>query len=493
MSLIKQLAGETVIYGLSSILSRLLNYVVMAYYLTRTFTTAEYGVVSDMYAFVALLMVFFTYRMETTFFRFGSKKENTDRVFSTATISLFISTLFFVALLLFFAPIIAETLKYPGHADYVIWFGLILGLDTLAAVPFAKLRLENRPIRFAVIKTLNILVNVFFLLFFLEGCPYLIEQGWDSLRSIYDPENRIAYVFIANFLGSLSVLLFLLPEYARLRLRFDAALWRKMMRYAVPLVVVGLAAVTNQQMNIPLLKNYLPYGIDENLAIVGEFAACSKIAILMSLFIQAFNYAAEPFFFRNADRSDSREVYAQVGQAFAMVGSLVFLGVMLYLDIVKSLIDESFHNSLFVVPILLIAFLFLGLYYNFSIWYKLADRTIIGAYISVAGAVITLVLNIAFIPVFGHQTAAWSALACYTFMALVSYFVGQKYYPINYPIFKILAYILGAVGVYWISTLLRPQLGETLWLILGANTLLLIGFVVGLYYLERRSIRAMLK
>ena len=490
MSLIKQLAGETAIYGLSSILSRLLNYVIMASYLTRAFSRAEYGVVSELYAYVALLMVIFTYRMETTFFRFGSESKQMPSTFSTASISLLVTTSILVASMLLFSGGITDFLQYSGHSEYVIWFTLILGLDTLAAIPFARLRLENRPIRFAIIKTLNILVNIFFLLFFLEACPYLIERGWSGLSSIYDADNRIVYVFIANFMGSLVVLLLLLPQYFGFRWTFDSALWKRMMWYAAPLVVVGLAAVINQLINLPLLKSFLPYSIEENLAKVGEYGACSKIAILMSLFIQAFNYAAEPFFFRNAKRKDSKEIYAQVGQVFAMVGSLVFLGVMLYLDLIKIIIDEEFHVALFVVPILLIAFLFLGLYYNFSIWYKLADRTIIGAYISVAGALITLVLNITLIPLIGYAASAWAALACYAFMALVSYYVGQKYYPIPYPIGRILGYILLAVSVYGLSTLIPAYWSQNLWVILTANTLLLLGFVGVLYNMERKTLRS---
>ena len=362
------------IYGVSSILSRLLNYVVMAFYLTRVFETGEYGVVSDMYAYVALLMVFFTYRMETTFFRFASEKGELENTFSTTSISLLVSTVFFAGTLLLFAQPIAEFLEYPEHADYVQWFVFILAFDTLAVIPFARLRLENRPIRFAIIKTLNILVNIFFIFFFLEICPALINNGWDSLNAIYDPQNRIAYVFIANFLGSLSVILFFMPAYRKLRFSFDSALWKKMMRYAMPLVVVGLAAVVNQLINVPLLKNYLPGTTAQNLEQVGIYAACFKLAILMSLFIQAFNYAAEPFFFRNAKRGDSKQVYAQVGQAFAIVGCFVFLGITLYLDAVKFFIGPDFRAALHVVPILTLAFLFLGLYYNFSIWYKLSDQ-----------------------------------------------------------------------------------------------------------------------
>lgn len=492
MSLIKNLAGETAIYGVSSILSRLLNYVVLTPYLTRAFTKADYGVVSEMYAYVALLMVFFTYRMETTFFRFASKKGQANKSFSTISVSLLISTAVLAGSLILLAQPIADWLGYSEHSDYVRWFVFILAFDTLAAIPFARLRLDNRPIRFAVIKTVNILVNIFFIFFFLELCPHMINLGWTGLEAIYDAENRVAYVFIANFLGSLSVLLLVSPAYRHFNFSVDYELWKKMMRYAMPLVVVGLAAVTNQLLNLPLLKHYLSGTPAENLELVGVFAACSKLAILMSLFIQAFNYASEPFFFRNADRKDSKQVYAQVGQAFTIVSSVVFLGITLYLDVVKYFIGSNFHDGLVVVPILSMAFLFLGLYYNFSIWYKLSDRTIFGAYISVAGALITILLNILLIPSYGYMVSAWTALACYSFMALASYLVGRSYYPIPYPIGKMFLYIGLAVVVYFVSTLLGDFLDGRFWLMVIVHTLLLGVYILMIYALERKAIRKML-
>ena len=493
MTLLKKLAGETAIYGVSSILSRLLNYVVLTPFLTRVFLPGQYGVVTEIYAYIALLMVFFTYRMETTFFRFGSEKGKIDQAFSTTSISLLVSTAIFTTFLILMAQPIANFLEYPENRDLVIWFTLILTLDTLVAIPFARLRLDNRPIKFAIVKTLNILVNIFFIFFFLKICPYLIEQGWTSLEYIYNHENRIAYVFVSNFMGSLSTMLLLTPEYLKVKWQFDKGLWKKMMIYAAPLVIVGFAAVFNQLMNIPLMKEYLPYDLETKNALIGEYGACYKIAILMSLFIQAFNYAAEPFFFRNARREDSKKIYAQVGQAFALVGSLVFLGIMLYLDIIQYFIGEEFRVGLHVVPILLLAFLFLGLYYNFSIWYKLTDNTHIGAYISMGGVAVTLCLNILLIPVIEYSGAAWAALACYAFMALASFGVGKKYYPIPYPIGRMLMYIALSIGAYFLSVFVKPYVEETLIYILTVNTLILLLFVGIIYSIEKRVILGLLK
>ena len=492
MSLIKKLAGETAIYGVSSILSRVLNFVILTPYLTRVFSTAEYGVFSVMYSYAALLMVLFTYRMETAFFRFGSRDDQLGQSFSTASISILISTVLYVTVMLAGVQWIAGGLNFSNRPDYIILFIFIIAFDALAAIPFAKLRLENRPIRFAVYKILSILVNIAFIFFFLEICPWLVESGVGGVTDFYREEDRIAYVFVSNLIGSGVVMLLLLPEYFKIKINFDPGLWKKMMRYAFPLIIVGIAAVINQLISFPLLRELSPGSTNANEQIVGVFSACMKIAILMNLFIQAFNYAAEPFFFRNAQRADSTTIYAQVGQAFALVGSLVFLGILLYLDIIQHLIGEEFREGLEVVPVLLLAFFCLGLYYNFSIWYKLKDRTIFGMYISVGGAIITLLISVSLIPVYGYYASAWAALACYGFMALASYWTGQKYYPIPYPVAKMGWYILVAIIGYGVSFFIRPFLGEQLWLILFVNTLILGAYIGLMYRLEYRTIRQLL-
>ncbi len=491
--MLKKLAGETAIYGVSSILSRLLNYIILTPYLTYVFQTGEYGVVTDMYTYAALLMVIFTYRMETTFFRFGNDPAHRERAFSTASWSLIVSTIVLATVLLAFSQPLANWLQYPDHRDYLIWFIFIIAFDAVAAVPFARLRLENRPIRFAVLKTLGILVNIAFIFFFLEGCPWLIENGFSGVASFYDDNNRITYVFLANLMASTFVLLFLLPEFRHLKWTFDRLLWKKMMVYAMPLVVVGLAAVINQLINIPLMKSLLPYSLEMNLDQIGIYGACYKIAILMSLFTQAFNYAAEPFFFRNANRDDAKHIYAQVAQAFALVGSFTFLGIMSYLEIIQYFIGKDFREGLSVVPILLIAFLMLGLYYNFSIWYKLTDRTKFGAYISLTGVVITLALNFLLIPRIGYIGGAWAALACYGSMALFSYFLGQKYFPVKYPVGKILGYVFSAILVYGLSQQLTFLSGNSMPIHILVNTLLLGLWAGGILFVEKGNIVKMIK
>lgn len=486
---IKKLASETAIYGVSSILSRIVNYIVLTPYLTGVFGPTKYGVVSEVYVYAALLMVFFTYRMETAFFRFGSKKGALDRTFSTASIALLFSTIILVSLLVVAAPSLGQLLdvESENYTRYFIWFAFILGFDTLSAIPFARLRLTNRPIKFAILKILNIVIYIAGIFFFLELCPTLIENGWTNIERFYNPIDRVQYVFIANFLGSLGLFILLIPEYLHVKRIFDRELFKKMLIYAAPLIVVGLAAIINQQVNILLIKFFSNSADAKRL--VGEFSACAKIAILMSLVIQAFNYAAEPFFFRNADRSDSKGIYADVGQAFALVGSFIFLGIVLYLDVLKYLIRNSdFWVALGVVPILALAFLFLGLYYNFSIWFKLKDQTIMGAYIAVGGSIITLTLNFILIPKITYYGAAWSALACYFFMAAASYWTGQRHYPIPYPIKKMMFYVGLAIAVYIISDLLItiPENNILYTLLYGSFWLLVYAGIIGL--IERKRI-----
>ena len=490
MSLLKKLAGDTAIYGVSSILSRVLNFLVMTYYLTGAFPREEYGVYTEMYASVSILIIFFTYRMETAFFRFGSRDGNLDRAFSTGSVMLLVTTIILTSALVLIAPVLGPIMDSSNYQNYIIWFAFIVAFDALTALPFARLRLTNRPVKFAVLKTLNILVNIISLFFFLEVLPRLIDGGWDLGNTFYDQTDRIKYVFIANFIASAIILLLLLPDYFKIKFSFDKALLRKMLIYAAPLIVVSIAAAVNQHLNILLVKNWAT--TDEQLAkvLVGEYGACFKIAMLMSLAIQAFNYAAEPFFFNQSEQKNAKKTYADVGQAFALAGSFIFLGILLYLDIFKHLIrDPNYWVALKIVPILLLANFFLGLYYNFSIWYKLRDRTTMGAYISVAGSIITVGLNFLLIPKIGYMGAAYTAMVCYAFMAAASYLTGQRYYPVPYPIGKMFTYITLAVGVYFMSEFLKNQLSLSVPISLLMNTMLLLVYTLMIGFIERDQLR----
>lgn len=490
MSQIRKLASDTMIYGLSSILSRVLNYLLLTPYLTRVFLEGEYGEISILFTYAGILAVIFTYRMETSFFRYGSRNDDMEKAFSTGSISLLASTLIFCALVLLSLQPLSAWLNYPDHPEYILLVLGIIAMDALTALPFAKLRLEGRPLLFAGLKTAQILLNVLFIFLLLEVLPGLARSGYSWAVYLFDEDLRVGYVFWANLLASACLLLFFLPKYLRMHWVFDRPMWRQMIVYALPLVIVGLAAVVNQLISLPLLENLLPGTLEENRAQTGIFSAASKLAILMNLFTQAFNYGAEPFFFRHAASSDSREIYAQTGQAFALTGSLVFLGIMLYIDILQYFIGAHLRGGLGVVPILLIAYYFLGLYYNFSVWYKLADRTSMGALISLGGVIITLALNFWLVPIpsIGYYGAAWASLACFGFMAIASYWTGRIYFPIAYPIGRMVLYIVLALGLFGVSTLFGAW---PLGLRLLVNTGLLGVFVFVIYRLDGRALRAM--
>ncbi len=477
MSLLKKLAGETAIYGLSSILGRLLQFVILTPYLTRVFGRAEYGDISVLYTYAAILTVLFTYRMETAFFRFGSRDEGIERTFSTASGAILTSTGILAMLMLIAAEPLADLIRYPGHSNYIRLLAGIVAMDALAAIPFARLRLENRPYRFAGIRILNIVVNIITLFLLLEA-----GKGASWFRE----EDRVAYVLLANLCASTFTVVQLLPLYRKMKIPLDGALLRRMLQYAWPLVIVGLAAVVNQLIGQPMLQWLLPEEEDMGRAQAGIFSAASKIAVLMNLFTQAFNYAAEPFFFRNAGRDDAKQIYADVAMAFTIVGCLGFLGIWLYLDLIQYLLGDQLRAGLDMAPILLMANLFLGLYYNFSIWFKLTDRTIMGAYLSVAGSVVTILINLWLIPRYGYYGPAWAALACYGLMAAGGYLLGRRLYPIPYAMSRMLLYIAFALSIYVLSRWIYiPQLAPRL----VVHTLLLGSFLALVWVRERHLLK----
>jgi len=494
MSLLKKLAGETALYGLSSIIGRLLNYLLVPLY-TWIFTNSEYGIVSEMYALTGFLMVLFIYRMETAFFRYGTEPERREETFSTALWSVVGTSILFCALILVFSKNITGWLDYaPELSSYVVIFGLILALDTLAEIPLARLRLEHRAKRFVFIRLTGIALNIGFNLFFLLLCPWLLEQGIlpDLIEKIYRPTFGVGYIFLSNLIASATVLLLLLPDLLRVKWEFSPRQWRTMFIYAAPLILASLAGIVNEMLDRELLKHLLPGDTQSNLAQIGIYSASYKLAMLMSLFTQAFRYAAEPFFFANAKHQDARKLYADVTKYFTIAGALTFLGVLLYLDIFKYFIGENFWGGLGVVPVLLMANLFLGLYYNVSIWYKLTDQTMLGGWIAVGGAVITILLNVWWIPHIGYMGSAWATLICYASMTAACWWWGRKYYPVDYDFKKIGGYIGLALGLYFLSEMFVKYLLPGQVLKLGFNTLLLSVFVLVAWRTEQKNFRQLL-
>ncbi|MBL6658267.1 MAG: polysaccharide biosynthesis protein [Flavobacteriales bacterium] len=479
MNPLKKLLGQTAIYGLSSIVGRLLNYLLVPLY-TRYFTTSEYGDVTLLYAYVAFLLIVLTYGMETAFFRFSQRHPNKSAVYSTSLISLLISSVVFVVLMFSNAQSIADFLSFSSKPEYVQYFALILGLDALSAISFAKLREQNRAVRFASIRLFNIFVNIGLNLFFIVYCPLALSNnllGAEFIQTIYSEDIGIGYIFIANLVASVLTLLLFVPEMVKSTWRFDVALWRKMMIYALPLMLAGLAGITNETIDRILLKHLLP--ADISASEIGLYSAFYKLSIIMTLFVQTFRFAAEPFFFAQEKEQNAKEVYALVMKYFTIVTALIFLTVTIYYDIVKQFIGSDFHDDrgAIIVPILLLANLFLGLYYNLSVWYKLTEKTLFGAYMSLFGAGVTIVLNLLLIPKLGFVGSAWATLCCYLLMVLCSYFLGRKYYPIPYPLQRMGLYFVLMFALYFLS--INWSLGML------NNTLYLLIFIAVAFVLER--------
>lgn len=453
MSIIKKLVGQTAIYGLSSIVGRLLNFLLVPLY-TGIFAPEEYGVLSVLMTVVAFAMVVLTYGFETAFFHYTNKEEGSEKVMSTGFISLLFTSLLFLVFSSCYSKPIANLLHVPEHPNFIQWLVWILVLDVLTTLPFAKLRVDHRAWRFASIRLVNITVNIGLNLFFYLFCPYLLKQrvALNFVESIYDPTMGIGYIFISNLIASAVMLLLLTPEIFRLKFSFDFTVWKKMVKYGFPLLIGGLAYVTNEMADRLLLEHLLPEDIAT--AQVGIYSACYKIAIFMTLFIQAFRYGAEPFFFAHAQKTDANEKYALVMRYFIAFTAFIFLAINVFIDVIKNFIrDEAYHEGLDVVPVLLLANLFLGMYYNLSVWYKVSEKTRFGAYLSVSGALITIVLNIILIPIMSYMGSAWATLICYASMCIMSYLFSRRHYPIYYEWKYISFYMICALSLFYIWTL----------------------------------------
>lgn len=479
MSSIKKLAGQTAIYGLSSILGRFLNYLLVPLHTMKGvgFEPEQYGVITELYAYVAFLVVLLTYGMETAFFRFVTREgANKAKVFSTAAISLLATSLGFILLMWLFSGQIASGIQYPEHSEYVLWFGLILGFDAITAIPMAQLRVNEKPLHFALVNLANVGVNVglnvFFLLVLLPSYP----------------EIGVGFVFLANLAGSAVRLLLLLPAFRGLRAGFDPQLLKPMLLYAGPLLIAGFAGIVNETFDRVLLKWLLIplHGKEYTMEQLGIYGACYKISIVMNLFVQAYRYAAEPFFFNKEKDADSRQVYARLMNVFVAVLCVIFLSVVLFLDVFKYFVpNQAYWPGLAVVPILLLANLCLGLYYSLSAWYKLSGKTSFGAYMTLVGAIITVVLNVLWIPTLGFVGSAWATLACYASIAVLSWFFGQRYYPIPYNVWRVLAYLTGAIGLYLLANALALE-GAVMW---ATHSALLLLFTAVVFRIEKPALK----
>lgn len=444
-------------YGVSSIAARFLFYLLTPYFTTKL-SVAKYGDMSLMYAAIPFLNVIFTYGIETAFFRFSTKESDSKAIYNTSIISILASTLFLTAILIFFKSSIAHLLRLDNNPEYILYAALIIAFDTLCTLPFAKLRLDQRPRKYALIRISTIVIQILATYFLLSVCPRLAsENPHGFFATFYNPNYGVGYIIIANLIASFSALIFLHKEFFSFEFKFNKKIWIAMMIYSMPLIIAGFGGMINETFDRIMLSWLAPVtNITAAKDQVAIYSACYKLSILITLFIQAFRLGAEPFFFKQAEGQNPQKVYARVMKFFVITITVMFLVVALYLDIWKYFLSTNpeklkiYWTGLKVVPILLLANMFLGIYYNLSIWYKLTHKTSAGAYITLIGAALTLLINYIFIPHFGYMACAWATFLCYFSMMVISFIWGQKDYKIPYAWKKLCAYIVIVVLLFFI-------------------------------------------
>jgi O-antigen/teichoic acid export membrane protein len=486
LSAIRKLAGQTAIYGLSSIVGRLLNYLLVPVYTAVFVNTADYGVVSELYAYVAFFIVILTFGMETTFFRFIHQNENQEKVFSNAFLTLIgINVLFVVVIFLAITPI-SQAMLYEQHPEFIQILAVIVAVDAMSSLPLARLRAREQAARFATVQLASIFTNIGLNLFFLL---VLFNRETD------DPALGVWYIFVANLISSLVRPALLWREFVSISFQIDAELLKRMCWYALPIVVAGFAGIVNETLDRILLKQilndpaHLPEGFSDTPlryaeSQVGIYSANYKLAMLITIFLQAFRYAAEPFFFAQAKDDPQRKVYGKVMNYLIIALSFCFLFVSLNLDVFKHFIrQEAYWEGLRVVPVLLVANIFLGVYMSQSIWYKLSGQTKFGAYISIFGATATIVLLVSLIPGFGYMAAAWTTLLVYGGQMVASYLLGQRHYPIRYNLRKAGFYFGWALVIYGLACLLAIEPGNTQFLV--HNGLIAL-YLLPVFVIERK-------
>lgn len=469
----KSLAKDTAIYGVSSIVGKFVNWCLVPVY-TQVLATGEFGVMTNIYSFTALIMVILTFGMETGFLRFVNKGEDEPMtVYSTALIFVgSLSLLFLVGCLIFLQPI-SNFLEYSHHPDYIAIMAVVVAIDSFTSIPSVYLRYKKRPLRFAAVKLGGIFTTIFFTIFFLLICPKLDSS---LISWFYDPNYKEGYVFVANIFGSLVSLLILIPQLVGFRYRLDGHLLGQMVSYSFPLLILGIAGILNQTVD----KILYPYLFDnKELAFqqLGIYSACSRLAIIMMMFTQAFRFAYEPFIFAKNKDADNSKAYTEAMKYFIIFSLIIFLGVMFYLDVIKLFIrSAAYYEGLDVVPIILIGYILFGIYFNLSFWYKMIDKTYFGAVFSIIGCVLTVALNIIFVPRYGYIASAWATLICNFIMMLMSYYFERKYRPIPYDLKTIGLYVLLA-GVLYIAGY-YVEIPNMAWRLLYRTALLSIFFGV---------------
>ena len=476
MSKLRKLAGETVIYGLGAILPKLVGFLLVGSFLTYQLNENLYGIHSILYAYVTLVFVVFTLRMETAFFKFANDKAYNPQQVYNNTLSLVItSALFCVVMLSLFHKQVAQATVGIENVRYIFYFIAIMLLDAIAAVPFAKLRHESRAWKFSIIKIANSLITVAFNLFLYKVLPHI-----PALSDYYKVDYFLDYTFIANLIGSILVVSLLYKEVISFKFTLNKKLINSLILFSWPLMIVGFAGATNQFADRIFIEKYL--GSFED---AGLFTGAVRIAVIMNLFVTAFNYASEPFFFKNVSADARKSLYGSIALAFTICGMAIFLGVLFYIDLFQYIIDVTYREALFIIPFALMANFVLGLYYNVSIWYKLSGKTIYGALIASIGSIVFVTCSYFLIPAKGIVGASYSSLLCFISMVVIAYFIGQKHYPIKYPVSKILGYIAFALALSYVVSLLQLE-GLVK---ISVGSLLIVFYLVVAYLLDFRKIR----
>lgn len=445
MASLKKLAGQTVWYGMSNIAAKLLNQIltpIVTRLLNMPKGMADLGNFNLVMSFVSFVNVVYTFGMETAYFRFSSLGTDRKKLFQTTFSSLLISSFLLSSMLIYFRVPISNYVGLDGHPEYITWCVFIIAIDTMAAIPFARLRQEERPRKYAFTRVAGIMVNIILTIYFLQWCPsHLSPDPANTFAIWYHQNNNAGFMLLANLAASSVTFLLLIKEWMGFRFKFDADLWKKIIVYSAPMVVIGLGGMVNETFDRIMLPKLLPVSKFDASIANAIYGANYKISIFITLFITAFRMSAEPFFFSQAADKNAPKTYARVMKWFIIVLCFAFLFTSLFLDVWKFYIDKAYYSGLGVVPILLGANVCLGIYYNLAVWYKITNKMHLGMLITFIGAAITLIINFTFIPRYGMYACAWATLAAYGSMMVISYFMGQKYFPVPYNVKKLLSYL----------------------------------------------------
>jgi O-antigen/teichoic acid export membrane protein len=489
---VKKLAGQTLWYGVPTIASRFLGYL-LSIFLFRWYGPTSTADITQVYALIPFLNILFTYGLETAYFRFAQVNSDTKTLYNTLSWSLLLSSVLFSAVLILFTNDLARATSLGGKPEYFRWMVYILFFDTLSVLPFAKLRQTERPRKYALIKVLNVVISILIVLYYLRFCP--LQFGKDPQSPwlwFYDPNIGIGYYIIANGVASVVTFLMLFAEWKSLQLGFDARLWKRVMIYAYPLLIVGLGGMINEMLSRLVYSQILQLPELEEKRQLGIFGASYKVAVLITMFIQVFKMAAEPFFFKQSTEAGAPRTYARVTKFFVIACCFMWLGIVFNLPWIAKLAYgknyADYAEGTSIIPILAMGSVFLGVYYNLSVWYKLTNHNWTGAWITIAGAVVTVVLNIWWIPIFGYNGSAWATCICYLFMMIVSYVLGQKHYPVPYAWKKLTAYVVIAVLLYGTQQLLAAYVTQNIALLTVVGVALFTGYALFIGRIEKREL-----